>query len=62
MKTEFKATAVWVRRIGDEVQVLVEIDGVWRLAITDYAENSYSHIAEGNGMDRWPEDPLTKAA
>jgi hypothetical protein len=57
--TTFKATAVWLRRIGDHAQVLLEIDGVWRRAIQEHAEGPYSHIAEGNGAADWPVDKVT---
>lgn len=55
-KTSVIITAIWTRRIGDKVQTLVEIDGVWRLALEDFADNSYSHIAEGRGVTNWKED------
>lgn len=53
--TKIPITAIWLRRIGYEVQVLIEIDGVWRKVITEHAEVSFSRIAEctDNGS-RWP--------
>jgi len=58
-----KITAVWLRRIGDQAQVLVEIRGQWRLAIEEYFDAPFSHIAEyrDDGI-RWPVDPVTAKA
>lgn len=47
------ATAVWLRKIGDYVEVLVEIEGTWRMAIRELADSNFSHIAEGAGMRNW---------
>lgn len=58
-KQDLKITAVWLRRIGDEAQVLLEIDGQWRLVIQEYWDGSYSHIAEAVSPNRWPPDPVT---
>lgn len=66
-KTPFTATAVWLRNLGEDgntVQLLVEIDGHWRIAISDHfapGQSNVSHIAEGNGMPNWPFDPVTEA-
>jgi hypothetical protein len=38
--------AIWVRRIGDKVQVLFESLGKWHLVIEEHAEGPFSHIAE----------------
>jgi len=55
---------VWLRDEGNgHIQVLVEIDGQWRVAIKEYTgpmEGTFSHIAEGNGKDKWPIDEVTK--
>lgn len=56
----FTATGVWLRRMADTVQLLVERDGRWYLAIEESIEGNFSHIAEGNGADRWPLDPVTE--
>lgn len=61
MKTAITVTAVWLRRIGDRVQVLVEGERGWVLAIEEHADAPFSHIAEGNGAYRWPLDPVTDA-
>jgi len=48
-------TAIWLRRIGDDVQVMFERDGRWHLAITEHADGSFSHIIESEGMKKAPE-------
>lgn len=61
--TRVPITAVWLRRSGDTVEVLVEIEArEWRLAITEHIEGPFSHIAEGNGAKRWPLDDLAERA
>lgn len=58
-KRAIPVTAVWLRRIGKHAEVLVEVDGRgWVLAIREYAENNYGHIAEAVGVDSWPPDPI----
>lgn len=59
MKTPITITAIWLRRIGDKAQVLVEGDCGWVLAIEEYADASFSHIAEGNAAYSWPMDQVT---
>lgn len=56
----FTATAVWLRRSGDRVQLLVEIDGDWLVACEEHIDGPFSHIAEASGRSRWKPDPLTK--
>ena len=58
-KQAVSITAVWLRHIGKHVEVLVEINGVWRQAIREYHDSVFSHIAEGAGSHRWPTDPDT---
>jgi hypothetical protein len=58
LKTEIIISAVWLRRSGDNAEVLVERDGKWYKAITELADNNYSHIAEGNGAYQWTPDDL----
>lgn len=57
-KTPITITAVWLRKIEGQVQVLCEMGGVWRLAIEEHEEGPFSHIAEGNGAYKWPVDTL----
>ena len=56
MKTPLSITAVWLRRIGDNVEVLAEFDGEWRKVITEHHEGNFSHIVESAGMRRAPKD------
>lgn len=43
-------SGVWLRTIGDHVEVLAEIDGEWKLLIRDHRESNISHIIEPLGM------------
>ena len=51
---------IWLRTIGDKVQVLVEVRGTWRIAIEENGwpkkEGLISHIAEPRGIKNWPHD------
>ena len=60
METPITITAIWLRREIDYVSVLAEIDGKWRLVAREYYDAPFSHIAEGNGADNWPLDPVTE--
>ncbi len=51
-------TAIWSRRIGDTVETLAEVDGEWRIVCRENVNGAFSHIAEGNGADKWPLDRL----
>ena len=58
MKPTIDISAVQMRRAGDRLQVLVETDGVWRLAI-DHPWPAdgcglVSHVAEADGKFGWP--------
>lgn len=70
MKTPITTTGVWLRTGSPDprypnlkkLEVLVEIDGEWRVVITDHVppfEAEVSHIAEGGGMLNAPRDPIT---
>jgi len=65
-KQTIDISAVQLRRQGDELQVLVETDGVWRLAITRPwpadGTGLISHIAEADGKFRWPAVHVTEVA
>jgi hypothetical protein len=54
-------TGVWLRRRGDDAEVLVEVDGVWRLVIAEYYDGAFSHITEQSGIRKAPADPLPDA-
>lgn len=57
-KPPIPVTGVWLRKIGDEVHVLVEHEGVWKLAITENIDGHFSHIVEQSGIEKAPDDPL----
>lgn len=70
MKTPITTTGVWLRTGNPDprypglkkLEVLVEIEGQWRVAITSHVpsfEGECSHIAEGLGMQSAPLDPIT---
>jgi hypothetical protein len=47
-------SAIWLRTIGNHVQVLVEMAGEWYVVIDDIAdirESTISHIVEAIGID-----------
>lgn len=64
MKNTIDISAVYLRREGDKLQVLVETDDEWRLAIDRPwpADGCglISHIAEANGKLTWPKINLLK--
>lgn len=49
---------IWLRKIGDSVQVLAEGDDGWRLVIEEAADGNFSHIVEPSGILSAPLDPL----
>lgn len=55
-------SAIWLRRIGNDVIVSFERDGVWRRAIVEAHDASFSHIVElditGNGPSRGNPRPV----
>lgn len=55
---EITVSAVWLRRNAEHVEVLLEIDGKWWLAIQENADANFSWIAEARGVSRWKRDPL----
>jgi hypothetical protein len=55
--------AVWLRNVGDRLQVLIETNEGWRLAIDTFGpltETQVSHIAELAGLVKAPADPITE--
>lgn len=60
------ARGVWLRRLGDRVQVLVEIVGAgdprWHLVIEESIDGEFSHIVEARGMLHAPIDPVMETA
>jgi len=51
---------VWLRRVGDEVQVLVEVDGSWRMLMSEPVDGNFSHVVEPHGIVAAPYDRLTR--
>ena len=43
-------SGIWVRRIGDDIQLLAEIDEQWRLIAIDPLDGHLSHIVEPSGI------------
>lgn len=52
---------IWLRSIGDNIEVLVERDGQWYVVIQEYG-NTISHIVEPLGILNGKPDQVTKAA
>jgi hypothetical protein len=61
-QAEIPISAVWLRRDGNKLKVLVETDGKFRVVIvTPWPADGcglISEIAETNGLMAWPEDKL----
>lgn len=49
-------SAVWIRRIGNQVEVLVETEGKWKVVAKEDHKSSFSHIVEATGCNLWPVD------
>lgn len=45
-------TAVWLRKIGENAEALIEVDGLWRLAIEEPVDGNFSHIVEQSGLEK----------
>lgn len=60
--TTVSISGIWLRKIGDRVQVLAESKGIngrhWFLVIEELESGSYSHIAECGKILDSPIDPL----
>jgi hypothetical protein len=52
-------SGVWLRKIGSSVQVLVEVDGEWRLVAEELNDGNYSTIVEPSGVRSSPVDDKT---
>jgi len=59
-KETVSVSAIWLRRIGPQAQVLAEIAGQWRYIIRESADSSYSWIAEAREPSLWPLDDITE--
>lgn len=56
MKSHIGISAIWLRRTGNGVEVLAEVDGDWRKVIAEHIDGSFSHIVEAIGIQRSPID------
>ena len=45
-----KIEGLWLRREGDHVVVLAEVDGNWVEVIREHVDGSFSHIVEPDGI------------
>lgn len=45
-------SALWLRRIGDTVEVLIEVKGEWHKVMSEYVDASFSHITEAGGLQK----------
>lgn len=43
-------TGIWLRRIGNDIEVLAQISGEWVPLISEHYQNSMSHIIEPLGI------------
>jgi hypothetical protein len=54
LKEAVPVTGVWLRNVGDKIEVLVEVNGEWRVAIHGYTlgyrDQEISHIVEPAGI------------
>lgn len=51
-KAPVEINGIWLRKIGSEVQVLVNMGGRWRVVIQEQADSEFSHIVEPGGIAR----------
>jgi hypothetical protein len=51
-------TGLWLRTIGGRIEVLLEIDGFWRLINDEPIADTTSHITETLGIRKAPLDRL----
>jgi hypothetical protein len=56
MKEPVPVTALWLRKIGDQVQMLAEVDGRWRLIWEEFEEGPFSAICEARAFREKPYD------
>jgi hypothetical protein len=67
MIPEARVMGIWVRKRGPNIEVLAEVDGLWRVLDkvpwgSFLAENEHSRIIEPQGIYRAPFDPVTNPA
>lgn len=47
-------TAVWIRKMMDKVQVLIETDGEWRMISEQHVDGVFSHTSEVGALEAAP--------
>jgi hypothetical protein len=52
-------SGIWLRKIGDQVEVLAEVDGSWLKVITEHQDGFFSHIVGPAGILTSPVDELS---
>lgn len=50
----------WLRRSGELVEMLVEVDGKWRLLASLLVGTAFSRIVEPSAIQAAPRDPLRR--
>lgn len=53
-------SGVWLRHIGENMEVLVEVAGDWYLCISEHIgpnETGITYIANAQGIRDWPKEP-----
>lgn len=51
-------SGLWTRMIGGKCEVLIEVNGEWRLADTIYPDSNHGHIMEASYLGKCPKDYL----
>lgn len=49
-KPPIEINGLWLRRIGDQVQVLVQINGRWRIVMEEQFDSEFSRVVEPGGI------------
>lgn len=49
-KAPVEINGIWLRRIGDETQVLVSMNGRWRLVIQEQFDAQFNSVVESGGI------------
>jgi hypothetical protein len=47
---ESPSPAIWLRRDGEHVAVLIDVCGIWIEVIRERADGAFSHIVEPSGI------------
>ena len=57
-KDTIPVSGVWFLRRGDDIVLLVEHDGVWKLCATERYDGNFSHCVHPAGIENAPPDPI----